>query len=258
MRKISIIFSLLMLLSHSYGISSAIKLESPILAQIDGLPIGITGEVIGLIKRYQSQILAMLKGTKVADTYIGAYEYENKKYTVQGLVQQEETFGHSPCFSVLLQQIRSDFEHISEPFRQIIHGVKPFMAILIEESLNKRNRLESVLYVWSKTNEKDEYELFDLHIKTIKDFEFFLVDLYSFLSDLVHSCPRACTQFKEHVEKFSQAKSLIARYNLSKEQEANFLKYLNTKIASFSKEEVTKEKIHALYQEFKTHSTTKA
>lgn len=245
-RKSGYLALFLLLSGPTYLKSAPIKLESGIIAKIDGLAIGIDGQTIALIKQYQSEIIAILLGKKSGDMRIGKYEFDGKKRSLQELRQLETELGTSPKFVALRGQARNDFEKISEPFRKIVQGVKSFMSILIEESCKKRGRLDSLLYTWAKTDEKNEYELFDLHVKSIKDFELFLTDLNNFLGDLVHSCPRALGQFQERVAKFNQAMKFVAVMNVTGDKRQKLLKLINSSLDKMSKEEVTQAKIQEL------------
>ncbi len=249
MKKITIIIAVSLVLSPTINHTAPIKLESSILTQIDGLLIGINGETIALIKQYQSQIMNMLLGTRTANGRVGVYDFDGQKCNVQQLRQLEIEQGTNDRFIAFRKRIQTDFEHFSEPFKKIVQGVRAIMAILIEESCKKRNRLNSLLYIWAKTDEKD-FELFDLHVKSIKDFEIFLTDLNNFLGDLAHSCPRAQIQFQEQVAKFNRAKQFVMELDLSNTQRQLFLRYLNTQLANLPKDEITKEKIIELSNSF--------
>ena len=247
------VFSVLFVSPMLYA--NHIKLESEILEKVDGKSIGVTGESIALIKQYQSEIMKILLGekTRSTNTRIGKYLFDDKKFSMQELSRLENEQGNDARFKTILRTIRDDFEKVSGPFQKILQdpGVKTVMGYLIEESCIKRNRLNSLLYIWSQAPNRNEYELFELHIKSIRDFEIFLIDLNNFLGDLVYSCPNAYAQFKEHVEKFNQAQPLVAGLSLTKEQQDLFLKYMNTALLTISKNDITKNKIRDLYNNFK-------
>jgi hypothetical protein len=253
MQKNSLVFSIALLLSTPLY-PAWVKLESPIISSIDGLSIGITGESIAMIKQFQAAITKILLGERRGNGRVGTYEFEGKKYNVQELRKLEAMHPDDPRFAMLLTQIRGDFETISQPFQAVLYGegTKTIMGFLIEESCMKRNRLpNSLLYIWAKNTEKDEYELFDIHVKSIKDFEMFLIDLNNFLGDLVFSCPIAYRQFKEQVEKFNKAKEIVTTAAIAREHQQPFLTYLNTALVNVPKQEITKRRIEGFYTQFK-------
>lgn len=230
-----------------------IKLDSIILLHADGLsPIGINGEVVALIKQYQNHIHALLRGKKIGGREL-LYEYEGNYYTVQELRHIECERDLSQQLTIVRHKIITDFEHISQPFRKLItdYGIKPLMADLIGESMIKRNRHDSLLYTWAKTDEKNEYELFTKHIKSIKDLEIFMIDLNNFLNDIVCNCPRGYAQYKENVDKFNKAAQFAKELNLPKEQHELFLKYINKNLSIFSKYDISLAKVKELYNDFK-------
>ncbi len=244
-----------------------IKLEHGSLRLADGRTIagiGITGETIELIKQYQSNIVKILKGGQnliakdgAIVKYIYQYSFEGTSYSAQELRKIEETLGQkrSPKQSSELQEalkkIRSDFEYVSEVFKKIARASRSTMRALIEESCMKRNRdHNSLILLWARSNE-DEYELFNRHIHSIKDFEIFMTDLYNFLGDLINSCPRAQAQFKERVIKFKKIKELIPSINVDKSQENRFLQYIHDKLDTIQLKEINSTKVLDLYKSFK-------
>jgi hypothetical protein len=233
-----------------------IKLESSILDKVDGKSIGVTGESIALIKQYQFEIAKILLGekSKSNNTRTGKYTFEGQRYNMQELSQLEIQHPNPSRFKAALRIMRDDFENVSKPFQSILQepGIKTIMGYLIEESCIKRNRQNSLLYIWSQSTNANEYELFDLHIQSIRDFEIFLIDLNNFLGDLAYSCPRAYVQFKERVEKFNHAQQFITELNLDKGQQDLFAKYINTALSTISKNEITRNKIRELYNHFKS------
>lgn len=224
-------------------------------SKVDMMPIiGIDGNAIALIKQYQSQIMTILRGELSEGRRIGTYTFDRKKCNVHELHQLETVHGvHDMRLIAIRNQIRDDFEKISSPFQAIIYspGIKTGMGFLIKESCTKRNRSDSLLYIWVTNDAKNEYELFDFHIKSIKDVEIFLTDIYNFLGDLIFSCPRAYAQFKEQVNKFNRAKLFVIDLRLPKTKQYAFLKYLNTQITNFSTHEINQEKIKELYDTIK-------
>ena len=243
---------------HSVIHSHTIKLDNSLLHSIDGKNIGINGETVALIKKYQSNIIDILMGKRTPDGRAGWYEFEGKLYTAQELREQEDALGktRSPQQSALLQQlimqIRNDFETISADFREIARSSRAMMLFLIEESCTKRGRGNDSLILVLARSKEDEEVLFDRHIKTVKDLETFMTDLYNFLGDLINSCPKAQAQFKDRVEKFTKIKKLLPTFNMSQQDEARFLRFIQAKLNDLSATQITNQTIQDLYSTFKT------
>jgi hypothetical protein len=248
MNKKSIrLFTLSLLFSYP-TFSSAIALKAPILSTIDGLSFGIDGDTMAMMKQYQSQIRAILHGKLQANgTRQGWYQFEGSSYSVVQLHPLEEQYPHNPRFRKLLKQMRSDFEAISEPFKKIVGNVKSVMAILIDESCEVRKRRDNcLLSIWAHTDQMNEYELFDTHVKTTHDFAIFLTDLYNFLGDLVDSCPKARRQFAERVEKYKRVKELLPRTSIPLAEHGKALNKINNQLGKIQKNEITPAKIEEL------------
>src|SRR5688572_24429851 len=111
--NIKLFFSLSLLISTPFMQGSFIKLESPIVAQLDGLSIGIDDEVIALIKQYQGQIMTILAGKITLEGRVGLYEVDHKHYTMIQLSALEHEHGTSNQLIALRNQIREEFERIS-------------------------------------------------------------------------------------------------------------------------------------------------
>lgn len=257
-----IVLSLSLLLSVSIWAapqknSRSIKLENPILSNIDGKQMGINGENVALTKKYQTNILEILLGTNTRDGKVGKYLFEGKKYSAQQLRKIEDKLGEKATpaqhqeIKTALKQMRNDFENISEEFKDIAKSSKSIMAYLIEESCQKRERgSDNLILIWSKSNES-EYALFDKHVRTIKDFEIFMTDLYNFLGDLVSSCPIAQQQFRDRLEKFGKIRKILPQLSLTPTQQEKFFKYVQSKLNSLDTNSINLAKVKELYTQSK-------
>jgi len=249
--------SLALLITAPYIIANhpvrTIKLENPILSMIDGKQVGINGENVALTRKYQSNILDILLGPNTKNGRHGVYEFDGKKYNAQQLREIEEAFDHTTShehrdqMQVALKKMRDDFEAISEEFKETAKTSKPIMAMLIEESCQKRGRgNDSLILIWAKSKE-NEYTLFNRHVRSVKDFEVFMTDLYNFLGDLVASCPIAQRQLKERIEKFGKVHHLMQALSLTPEQQQKFLKYIQKHMNTLEVGAITEAKIKELY-----------
>lgn len=233
-----------------------IILQAEILQTLDGNGIGINGKTITLIKKYQANIMNILRGKRnVTGAREGMFTFQGKKHSVAALKELEDLhLIDSHAKQALLKSMRRAFEEISLEFRPIARGAKPIMSLLILESCQARNRNDSLLVIWSNTKEHDEEELFDKHIISVKDFEIFLIDLYNYLTDMCNSCPKAMKQFNDSVERFNKIKSYTTSLKLNKDKESAFLKYATQALEHdhVNPGEITEEKIKELYHTFKT------
>ncbi len=247
MKKMVTIFALSLLLSAP-SMGHAYALKSTILSTIDGLSFGIDGDTVAMIKQYQKQMRGILSGERNDDgtRRPGTYPYEGKQYSAQQLADLEEQLGSNPRFRKLLKQMRNDFEKISEPFKKLGSNVKSIMAILIEESCQTRKRTDSLLLTWAKTDQHDEYALFDSHVKNSRDFAIFITDLYNFLGDLTESCPKARNQFNKRVEKYKKVKTLMPQTNIRASEQAKALTKINPQLGKLKIEEISIAKIEEL------------
>ena len=229
----------------------AIKLESNMLSRIDG--IFFDGETIGPLRRYQNSLRDFLIGKRGPDSKRHPqYIFEGKACTMQELSTLETTRGSNNELKDLLRQIRFEFEKLSEEFHGVARGSKPFMAVLVEESCARRGRLNnSLLYIWAKTDEAGEQELFDVHVHTIKDLEMFITDLHNFMGDLMASCPKARRQFQEKVAKFNKIKSMLPQIGVPQESQLPFLKQINHSLAALTIADINPESVRKLFDEFK-------
>ncbi len=250
--SLSLLFSTIHGEEPAYSIHTrSIKLESSMLSRIDG--IFFDGETIGPLKRYQNSLRDFLIGKRGLDgKRYPQYTFEGKAYNMQELSQLETTRGSNSELKELLRQIRLEFETLSEEFHGVARGSKPFMAVLVEESCARRGRLNnSLLYIWSKTDEAGEQELFDIHIHTLKDLEMFLTDLHNFMGDLMASCPKALRQFQEKVAKFNKIKSLLPQLGIPQESQLPFLKQINHSLAALHVADINPDSVRKLFNEFK-------
>ncbi len=231
-------------------------LKSDILATVDGKSIGINGDTISQIKKYQSDIMNIIRGKRNVTTNNreGLFEFRGNKYSVAELKDFEDQglLSHDDQKNIL-KKMRDYFESISIEFKPVAQGSKPIMSLLIIESCHLRNRNDSLLVAWSKTKEHDEAALFDKHVRSIKDFEMFLIDLYNFLSDMCHSCPKAMHQFKERIERFAKIKSLMTSLKITKDKETAFMKFATKMAEHLAPGEITEHKMHEIYTAFNQH-----
>jgi len=202
------IFALSLLFSIPQAAQATHTLESDILRTVDG--VFMDGPTIALAKRYQLDSKTILSGKRQRDgSRIGTYIFNGVNYSVIDLCELEEKNLISKKETErLLGEMKDDFEKISAPFQHIVRSVKPIMAELIFESSRLRKRNDSLLNRWASPHAHDERALLDEHVKAVKDFETFIIDLHNFLDDLLKSCPKGMELYEKwKTEQLEKARS---------------------------------------------------
>ena len=177
----------------------AIVLKSRMLELIDGTSF-FNGEIIGMTKKIQRDILIMMVGIRTENGYQGKYELEGEFYSVRTLAELEKNCTDprkKELLDNLLMVVKKEFEDTMAPFIADARSVKEPMIHLITESCERRNRQDSLLLDWSKMgdNDDDETSSFNAQVTSFTIFYKFCGDLAHFLQDLIESCPKARAQF---------------------------------------------------------------
>jgi hypothetical protein len=171
-------------------------------ALIDGTPFGINGNEIRKLIYIIREIEKMLHGIPDPKTKVrqGRYIFANEHHSVCSLVHVEhETTDAQTLKAImpLLDTIIADLIKITQPFIDQARGVKQVTLQFMEEWGEKHHKKDSLLLSWGKEKEGKEFETFKSEVTTFAQFEDFCIDLISFLSDLIQSCPRGWQQFLE-------------------------------------------------------------
>lgn len=198
-----------------YAKSDTFILESPILEAIDGVPFCIDGYAIKDMKRMCRIIKLLQFGSRNTKTGIttGRYHFEGKTYGLDELAQIEQDIQEQcrikstpelekkiKVLQEILVQAKKDFGRIVEPFLETIQGTKAFITVLITQSCQKRNRMDSYLFDWAKCK-GNERESFEENVQTITFLNVFFTDLRGFFRDFKASCPLGCRKYKELIAK---------------------------------------------------------
>ena len=101
----------------------------------------------------------------------------------------------------LLPSVINDFLDLTKPFLADARGAKGQMIVLIGEWAQKAHRKDSHLLEWANVKEGKESNAISTKLTTFFLFDQFVEDLIYFLETLLRSCPKACAQFKEMMEK---------------------------------------------------------
>lgn len=210
---------------------SGIVLTSNIISLIDGVPWAVNANTIKLMLHVRREIRKIQFGDLKPDgDFEGHYLFNGQKLSLRQLALIESSYetdyykkddelhrSKTRCpqdFTSLelqyaqakqelrtcLEQAKNEFELKMAPFEKNIRGTKSQIVVLIEESCRKRKSPDSILLQWADIEEGKEIEVVRKQIVTFKAFDQFCTDLVNFLEDIMHSCPKAWTQFKKLME----------------------------------------------------------
>ena len=258
-----------------------ITLESSVIKIADGT--FINADKIEFIRKFRRTLLAFLLGDQLpSNQRKGKYLFCGKWHSIESLARIEQELVASiqqekdnkkklvseelfAALGELLTHAKADFIVQSNEFIESGRGAKNIMIVLIQEDCQKRNIPNSLLLDWAKTKEGQESTMFEHHVTSFGHYYHFLTDLVNFLMDLVHSCPKAETQFKDRVAKWSAVKTILPivlkKAHVKSEQvnEIEFLKYLKERyLDSIALNEVTPHVIVPLLTEYIKHTNTYA
>jgi hypothetical protein len=271
MKKIIFIVPLLINILMLYPVEKTVTLESSVIKIADGT--FINADRIEFIRKYIRTLFGFLLGEQLPDHQRkGKYFFDNKWHSVQSLACIEQEISNScdkkqQAMSTALQEVltraKADFIVQSAEFIESGRGAKNIMIVLIEEDCQKHGHPDSLLLEWARTKEGQESTMFERHIKTFGNYYHFLTDLVNFLLDLVHSCPKAESQFKERVAKWSAIKEILpaifkkAHIKSDQVNEIEFLKYLKERyLDSIMMDEISPQVIVPLLTEYIKHTNT--
>lgn len=140
-------------------------------------------------------------GQKVGTKITGNYTYNNQKYSIHQLGELESALDNPKILKLQLAQAKHDFIEITQAFVKDIRTAKKLILSLMVEFCERRNRPDSLILSWAKTNGGNEEHVFDQVITSFKVYDIFLSDLTLFLKDLINSCPKARQQYQEWQKK---------------------------------------------------------
>lgn len=268
LKKTMLILPLLMG-TFLYPIDKNITLESSVIKLADGTL--INADKVEFIRKFRRTLLSFLIGDQLSNGQRkGRYLFGGKWHSIESLARIEQELVGSKhkedmekllALEELLTHAKADFIVQSSEFIESGRGAKNIMVVLIQEYCQKRNHLDSPLLDWARTKEGQESTMFEHHITNFGLYCYFLSDLATFLSDLIHSCPKAEIQFKDRVAKWSAVKTILpavlkkAHVKGENINEIEFLKYLKEKyLDSMSLNEINPQVIAPLLIEYIKHT----
>jgi hypothetical protein len=238
------------------------KLESPMLALVDGIFLG--PDTIEYINSFKREILAIMLGDRQGTVRIGRYEFNGKRVSAQelGQIEEEELYrakstGSTPdealmtSIQVVLKKMKTDCIRASDKLNAIARGSKPIFGAIIEESCHIRNRMESILLLWAKTPEELEEQIFAEKVLEVSDFTTFCTDLLNCLGDLLKSCPKALHQFEDRANKWRRFEKILKEVLGDECPSIDFFKYVKIKhLDTLTLKDITPQAVKKLWEDF--------
>jgi hypothetical protein len=175
--------------------------HNQVIHDLDGKIFMIDGYAIHDMLIVIRKATMMQFGQKNGSEFIGHYTYKNQKYSIHQLSQLEEVTTNPDELTPLLVQAKHDFIEATQAFAKNIKTAKKLVLSLMTEFCERRNRPNSLILSWAKTNGGNEEHVFNQVITSFKVYDVFLDDLTLFLKDLINSCPKARQQYQEWQKK---------------------------------------------------------
>ncbi len=171
--------------------------------------VGIDGALIHDMLWVIDMINSIQHGTQQHNTLRSTkkYSFEGCHCTLEQLADKESDTKYlykKTDIHDTLNMVKQDFnETVTHFMQQLI--VKTVICDAIDEWCEKSNRNNSLLKIWATTN-KEEFDVVYHSITSAASLNLFLTDLKDFLTDVIHSCPRAWNDFLEHKEEYATLK----------------------------------------------------
>lgn len=246
-----------------------IQLQSKVLSLIDGN--FMNADRIEGIRGLLNVIRGILWGfPDESGQRVGRYEFDGQLFSAQKLIiferelekqrsslEQAEYALLKQQLDMCLTQMKNDFVKSSNQLKKDSEGAlaNDFMFKLIHESCEKRNRMKSALLAWASADVAKKDTIFDTHVKTIRAFNQFCIDLSDFLGDLMHSCPKAVQKWEARNQKLTRVHELLREIAPDMQQPEKFLSYVKYHhLDKLSLKDITTSTLRSLLIEFGQHN----
>jgi|AntAceMinimDraft_17_1070374.scaffolds.fasta_scaffold02280_6 hypothetical protein len=205
MRNVALILTLVLITSTAH---SSIKLESTVLRRLDGVWPAFDGqsiyEMIQMGKKYRNMCLGEIKNPKTKER-VGKYTFRGKKYGLAALADIEKQYANNKQAQSELKKIldnaKEEFCEMNRKFISQIQRFKPLIIQIMQESCQKRNVPHSFMLRWTNTQAGQEEESFKAKMPSISEINKFFNELVNFFSDIIGSCPKGVTQYRDLLTK---------------------------------------------------------
>jgi hypothetical protein len=223
-----------------------IMFESKMLKYLDGTAL-FDGRTVSIIQRYREQLHRFMHAPHaIGDTSHSLVEWARLEHATP--LFDDITDEH---FVLLLKE----FGSFSEPFIDTLRSAKPVLLELIKEFCAKRNRHDSILLILAEGTTGHERTLFKHEITSYNKLCDFCIDLIHFFKDLLHSCPKACEEYKHYNAIRKQVNLLLSEHKMTLKRES--FRALMSEIHKQYQphEEVTRAKTEALFKAYMAKHT---
>ena len=194
MKKLIIYFTLLL----SFPLISVISLEKPfriehrVINKLDGIKYAMDGLAVKNIW----EVLIKIKDMMSRQFTVGTTTGNITEISKLEILAEPEIINQ---INIINKKLKKDFVKSTFKFIAEIQASKHLIFELMKASCDHKNITNRTLLMRWAQIDGDEEHMFDITVTTITQMELFLSDLYSFLFDLLCSCPRACNMFKKEM-----------------------------------------------------------
>lgn len=212
----------------------------PTAAALDGLL--IKENDIGHMYQLGTKVEHLLKGPHTPDAF-----------SMQDLISLEQKGIMLPeKRNALLKDLKASFLEVSSQCLAAAHGSKTQFIPLIREWARVHIKPLSPLLRWAEVEEQQEHEHFNKTITTFEKFNEFCLDLLTFLSDIINSCPKAHALFKQRMEKLHVIHDILPKIaTISPQEEKRFITYIVKHHLTEKLTSITIETVKELWNEFR-------
>lgn len=171
------------------------KLESDALRIFDGT-LSLDAESI----RFMLVVYRFVKEMVVGP---GRYMVQGVAYNLRDLEKIEKTALTENNTHLLLETqqalrvAKDEFITATKEYLEMARIMKGMTLDLITQSCTRRRKTHSFLLKWADETDGTEMSVFEQEITTVHKLLEFCMDLSGFLTDMVHSCPKAKRQFDQ-------------------------------------------------------------
>ena len=199
--RLSLLACLSLATTSIQAVTELLTFHNQVIHDLDGKMFMIDGYAIHDMLVVIRKATNLQFGQKIGTKLIGNYAYNNQKYSIHQLGELEQSMANPDVLTPQLTQAKHDFIELTQAFVKDIRTAKKLILSLMTEFCERRNRPNSLILSWAKTNGGNEQHVFDQVITSFKVYDIFLDDLTLFLKDLINSCPKARQQYQEWQKK---------------------------------------------------------
>lgn len=193
--------SMLMFQIHSIREPHGIKIESELLAMVDG-SVFMDRDAINEMKFVEACIKTMVNGR---GHHASRGTYGPCNFSLNELIEYEAITPDSEAhkaevISQTMQEMKQEFVSLTDDFRDKLQMMKDVTVKLIAQACKQRNKPKSFLLRWAKTTPETELAVLEQDIQTPRQLKQFCIDLVQFMNDMLKSCPISWANYVRSLE----------------------------------------------------------